>query len=212
MTFQKLRTNRWNHWIIIHLRYLVAFAFFPSGLTKLMGNRFTVLSTDTPIGYFFEAMYRTGFYWNFLGFCQIAAGILLMTQRYALLGALMFLAILSNIWVITISLSFTGTWVITSLMMVAIIILLIWDHHKLMPILSYNRSVTVKPYPDAGRVWINAGIIYAICLFVLSLPGPVDQELERWLSLGLILVIIITFLITNYKAYRNRSLLLKNQL
>lgn len=33
-----------------------------------------------------------------------------MAQRYATLGALMFLAILSNIWVITISLSFTCTW------------------------------------------------------------------------------------------------------
>ncbi|WP_128124743.1 hypothetical protein [Chryseobacterium carnipullorum] len=58
-----------------------------------------------------------------------------MTQRLALLGTLMFLAILSNIWIITISLSFTGTWVITSLMMIAVIILLIWDHHKLIPIL-----------------------------------------------------------------------------
>ncbi|WP_128124742.1 hypothetical protein [Chryseobacterium carnipullorum] len=65
MTFEKLRTNRFNQWVMIHLRYLVGFAFFPSGLTKLIGNRFTVLSTDTPIGYFFEAMYQTGFYWNF---------------------------------------------------------------------------------------------------------------------------------------------------
>ncbi|REC79850.1 DoxX family protein [Chryseobacterium elymi] len=211
MTFEKLRTNGLNQWIIIHLRYLVAFAFFPSGITKLLGNRFTMLSTDTPIGYFFEAMYRTGFYWNFLGLCQVVAGILLMTQRYAVLGTLMFLAILSNIWIITISLSFTGTWVITSLMMVAVIILLIWDHHKLLPVLGYNRSMTVKFYPDPGRIWINAGIIYTVCLLYLSFSGTVPRDLELWISRSLVLTVGFTFLFTNYKMYRKRSLLLKNQ-
>ncbi|PIF47159.1 DoxX-like protein [Chryseobacterium sp. 52] len=211
MTFEKRRTNRFNQWVIIHLRYLVGFAFFPSGLTKLMGNRFTVLSTDTPIGYFFEAMYHTGFYWNFLGFSQIVAGILLMTQRYALLGALMFLAILSNIWIITISLSFTGTWIITSLMMIAVIVLLIWDHHKLMPILGYNQSVLVKAYPDPSRLWINAGIIYTVCLMGLSLPGSMQKGLHQWISIALVIVVVVTFLVTHYKAYKNRSVLLKNQ-
>lgn len=211
MTFQKLRTNRRNQWIIIHLRYLVGFAFFPSGLTKLLGNRFTVLSTDTPIGYFFEAMYRTGGYWNFLGLCQIVAGILLMTQRYALLGTLMFLAILSNIWIITISLSFTGTWVITSLMMVAVIILLIWDHHKLLPVLSYNRTMTIPSYPDPGRIWINAGMIYTVCLMGLSVPGPVDKGLGQWVSMALVLVVFFTFLFTGYKMYKKLNLHVKNQ-
>ncbi|MCT2564732.1 DoxX family membrane protein [Chryseobacterium herbae] len=211
MTFEKLRTSRRNQWIIIHLRYLVGFAFFPSGLTKLLGNRFTVLSTDTPIGSFFEAMYQTGFYWNFLGLSQLVAGILLMTQRFALLGALMFLAILSNIWIITISLSFTGTWVITSLMMIAVTVLLIWDHHKLMPILGYNQSMTLKSYPDPGRIWINAGMMYTICLLGLSWPGPVDDDLEQWILRGLGVVVMLTFLLTQYKAYKSRRLLVKNQ-
>lgn len=211
MTFEKLRTNTRNQWIIIHLRYLVGFAFFPSGLTKLLGNRFTVLSIDTPIGYFFEAMYQTGFYWNFLGLSQIVAGILLMTQRFALLGALLFLAILTNIWIITISLSFTGTWVITSLMMMAVIVLLIWDHHKLMPLLGYNKPMTVKNYPDPGRIWINAGIIYTLCLLGLSWPGAVDEGLERWTVRGLAVIILFTFILTQYKTYKSRRLLLKNQ-
>jgi uncharacterized membrane protein YphA (DoxX/SURF4 family) len=36
MKFEKLRTSRFNQWVIIHLRYLIGFAFFPSGLVKLM--------------------------------------------------------------------------------------------------------------------------------------------------------------------------------
>lgn len=197
--------------MMIHLRYLVGFAFFPSGLTKLMGNRFTVISTDTPIGYFFEAMYQTGFYWNFLGLSQVVAGVLLMTQRFALLGALMFLAILTNIWIITISLSFTGTWIITSLMMIAVIVLLIWDHHKLIPILGHNQTITVKSYPDPGRSWINAGLIYTVCLLFLSFPGPVSSGLALWISRGFMMIIVLTFVFTHYKVYKSRNALLKNQ-
>ena len=57
MKFEQLRRNKWNNWTIVHLRYLVGLAFFPSGMTKLIGHRFTSISTDNPIGYFFEALY-----------------------------------------------------------------------------------------------------------------------------------------------------------
>lgn len=204
MKFDNLRTNRFNHWVIIHLRYLVGFAFFPSGLVKLLGERFTRISTDHPIGYFFEALYQSGFYWNFLGLAQVTAGVLLMTQRFATPGALMFLAILTNIWIITISLSFTGTWMITSLMMIAVLILVMWDQHKLLPIFNYNKSSVVKEYPDPGRNWIMAGVVYAISFIALYMVDPVKgEEYEKWLGIFLVLIILITFTISNYKAYKN---------
>ncbi|RZJ37063.1 MAG: DoxX family protein, partial [Chryseobacterium sp.] len=68
--YSKLRNNRTLSLMIIGIRFLVGFAFIPSGLKKLLGERFTSIGTDNPIGYYFEAMYRTGFYWEFLGFCQ----------------------------------------------------------------------------------------------------------------------------------------------
>lgn len=207
MKFANLRTNRINQWIIIHLRYLVGFAFFPSGLTKLIGNRFTRISTENPIGYFFEALYQSGFYWNFLGWAQVTAGILLLTQRYATLGALVFFAILTNIWVITLSLSFSGTWMITSLMMLAVSILLIWDGHKLLPIFNYNKSSIVKEYPDPCRIWIIAGMIYAFSFIVLYMLDPVHGAVyEKWLTKAFAAIILLTFATSNYKAYKNRKI------
>ncbi|WP_185287567.1 DoxX family membrane protein [Chryseobacterium lactis] len=207
MKFEKLRTSRFNQWVIIHLRYLIGFAFFPSGLVKLMGNRFTRISTDNPIGYFFEALYQSGFYWNFLGLAQITAGVLLMTQRYATLGALMFLTILTNIWIITISLSFKGTWIITSLMMIAVLILVIWDWHKFLPLFSYNKVSTVKEYPDPAPVWIVAGMIYAVSFIALYMLDPVKGNIyEKGLTGILVVIILSTFAFSNYKAYRNRRL------
>ncbi|MGH1519290.1 DoxX family membrane protein [Chryseobacterium sp. JK1] len=208
MKFHHLRTNSFNQWMIIHLRYLVGFAFFPSGLVKLMGERFTRISTDHPIGYFFEALYQSGLYWNFLGLAQVTAGILLITQRYATLGSLMFLAILSNIWIITISLSFKGTWIITSLMMIAVLILIIWDQHKLRPILNYNKPSSVKEYPDPGRIWIMAGVVYAFSLIVVCMLDTVNGNIyEELLSKTFLIIIPFTFVLTNYKAYKNRKLM-----
>lgn len=60
--------NKLEHWLAIwqsirvavpftwFTRFLLWLAFFPSGLTKVLGNRFTTLAVDTPVGGFFEAM------------------------------------------------------------------------------------------------------------------------------------------------------------
>ncbi len=209
MNFQRLRTNRMNQWIIIHLRYLVGFAFIPSGLVKVMGHRFTVIQPDNPVGYFFEALYQSGMYWNFLGWVQVVAGILLITQRYATLGALMFFAILSNIWIITLSMSFNGTWIITSLMMFAVMILLIWDKHKLLPIINYNTPSGMDGFPDPARPWVNAGIIYAVCFTAICILGTVkDNIYTQWLCGILLLSVLINFTASNYRAYRSRKSIL----
>mgnify|MGYP001006551191 CR=1 FL=1 len=112
-------------------RLLLGIAFIAPGLTKVLGNRFTVLGLDTPVGFFFEAMYRTGFYWRFLGLAQIVASLLLLIPRTASFGAVAFFPIILNIFVITVSLKFTGTWVITGLMLLANLYLLCWDYDRL---------------------------------------------------------------------------------
>jgi hypothetical protein len=51
--------------------------------------------------------------------------------RTATLGALMFFPLIVNIFVITVSLHFQGTPIITGLMLLANIYLLCWDYDKL---------------------------------------------------------------------------------
>ena len=56
--YNKLRSTSWVNTFVILTRYLIAFAFIPSGLKKIAGERFTQLGTDTQIGFFFEALYQ----------------------------------------------------------------------------------------------------------------------------------------------------------
>ena len=127
----RVKKNRLLRIFTVFTRILLALAFLPSGFTKLLGNRFTVLGIEDPIGFFFEALYRTGFYWRFLGICQLTVALLLLIPRTATLGALAYFPLILNIFVITVSMGFTGTPLITGLMLLASIYLLCWDYDKL---------------------------------------------------------------------------------
>ena len=125
-------------------RILLAAGFIPTGMVKLLGHRFTTITADSPIGAFFEAMYQTGLYWQFLGFSQVLAGVLLLIPRTAHLGALLFLPIVTNIFIVTVSLGFRGTPVVTGLMLLAVVYLNAWDYHRVRGIVTerpLNREV-----------------------------------------------------------------------
>ena len=132
----RVKRNRLLKIFTVFTRILLALAFLPSGLTKVLGNRFTVLGIDDPVGFFFEALYRTGFYWRFLGICQLTVALLLVLPRTATLGALAYFPLILNIFVITVSMGFTGTPVITGLMLLASIYLLCWDYDKLKKVFN----------------------------------------------------------------------------
>jgi uncharacterized membrane protein YphA (DoxX/SURF4 family) len=132
----RVRRERLLRIFTVVTRILLALGFVPSGLTKVLGNRFTILGIDNPVGFFFEAMYRTGFYWRFLGLCQLAAALLLLIPRTATVGALVYFPLILNIFVITVALDFRGTPFITGLMLLANIYLLCWDYDKLKPLVK----------------------------------------------------------------------------
>ena len=152
-------------------RILLAAGFIPTGMVKMLGRRFTLISPDTPIGAFFEAMYQTGGYWQFLGFSQVLAGALLLIPRTAHLGALLFVPIMTNIFVVTVALGFRGTPLVTGLMLVAVIYLCAWDYHRIRSVL------TERPWPVDRAIpalkldrWERAGfVVFALSLLAVFL-------------------------------------------
>ena len=77
-----------------------AAGFIAPGLTKVLGYRFAnpeVITTDTPIGAFFDVFFAAGAYYQFVGAAQILAAILLLSPRTAALGAVIYFPIILNI-------------------------------------------------------------------------------------------------------------------
>ena len=148
---------------IIYTRYLIGGAFVFSSIIKIKGKRFTTYSQeDAPLGsamHFFETLYQTGGYWQFIGWAQVLAGFLLMTQRYAKLGAVINFPILLNVFVITISMDFGGTPLITGLMLAANLMLLIWHWGELKSLINLPYTPEPKDQEENKPLWAITGVL-----------------------------------------------------
>jgi hypothetical protein len=132
-----------NHWLQLFTaftRILLAVAFIPPSYKKIVHEPFTTLPDSNAVGHYFNALYQTGFYYEFIGWAQMIAAILLLFPRTAHLGALLFLPIIANIAVLTTSAGFVGTWLLTILMCLAATYLVAWEYDRLKPIIFYNRD------------------------------------------------------------------------
>lgn len=163
-TFLRIRSIAFCYRFTLFTRILLAAAFVPTGMVKLMGERFTLMGTTNPVGAFFEAMYQTGLFWRFIGLSQIVAAILLLVPRFAHLGAAVFVPIIVNIFVITVSLQFGGTPIVTGLMLLAVAYLCVWDYHRFRPMLTTSPLTEVVPVQRLDR-WEKIGfVVFAFSL------------------------------------------------
>jgi uncharacterized membrane protein YphA (DoxX/SURF4 family) len=174
--FDRWRRPLLSQLLTIYLRYLIGSAFLIAaiGMGKLSGGG-PLLSIPgqslcdlQPIQQFFRVMADSGLYWKFIGWTQIFAGILLITQRFARVGALIFFGMILNIFVITVSYDFKGTPVVAGLMLLVSIYLLIWDADTLQYLFRTPRGI--------------------------SAPSPVGQAIHQdpfWSLLGLCLIACI---------------------
>jgi uncharacterized membrane protein YphA (DoxX/SURF4 family) len=173
------RKKIWFNYFIVFTRVLIGFSFIPSGLVKAYGQPFTTLPTTMSIGYFFDAMYKTGVYWNFIGVMQITAGFLLITQRFATLGALLFFAIISNIFCITVGLDFGNTNFITGLLFLAAILLLLWDYQKIKLLFLSLEDIKKQQFTEdlISKTWTYYGIgFFIFALLFCQIPYIIGKH------------------------------------
>jgi hypothetical protein len=165
----------------IYLRYLIGGAFFiaafgmgkVSGTSNLMGSMDHPIQELKPIQQFFRVMTDSGLYWKFIGWTQIIAGMLLMTQRFARLGALIFFGLILNIFVITIAYDFKGTPVVTGLLLLAATWLLIWDLRSLQVLVRDNVELVRVPLNIMDSAyWMWLGVVMIVTIIGLALFSP----------------------------------------
>lgn len=172
---------------VIYLRYLIGFAFVYASVVKIKGERFTSIAPTEPVGYFFEAMYQSGFYWNFLGWAQLISGALLMSQRFSTVGALIFLPIITNVCLITHSVNFgSGTPTVTTLMLLGTIFLVLWDYKKWIILFKKDHTIYVDLRSESedklmnDLVWVAAGLLFVLFTIAFHLTG--DTYIIAWIG------------------------------
>jgi hypothetical protein len=179
----------WMHLFAAFTRCLLAVGFIPPSIVKIMHQPFTSLPESSTVGYFFNALLKTGFYYDFIGWCQLTAAILLLIPQASHIGAFLFLPIIANIAVLTISVGFTGTWIITSFMFLAALFLTLWEYDRLKPAFFYRREKRSRRF-RYQFIAIPAffGLGGAVLGFLLWLAG--EANASNSLRIGGILVAI----------------------
>ena len=162
----------------VFCRVALAAGFLPSGYVKIIGERFTDLSNNQPMGHYLEALHHTGYYYTFIGIAQMTAAILLLIPRTALLGALLYFPIILNICILSLAVRFEGSLLSSPLMVLANLFLLCWNYDKLKFILTNKRPAhdmaQQKAINNKFPVKFFAGAFAAIVVLVLVITNLFD--------------------------------------
>lgn len=132
--------NVWLQRFTVVTRILLAVAFIPPGLVKILNIPFTKLPPTHPVGQFFDVFYNISPWYQSVGWAQVIAALLLLFPRTATLGAMVYLPLIINITIITNAVGFQGTSLITNLMLLANIYLLCWDYDKFKALMPHRTE------------------------------------------------------------------------
>ena len=185
--YEEAKADKWFQRFAVFCRIALAASFIPSGYIKIMGERFTGLSSNNPLGHYFDALQLTGYYYTFIGIAQIITALLLLIPRTSLLGALMYFPIIVNICVLTYATRFAGTRIVT-IMVLANLFLLIWDYNRLKHILPFKQPKTdpyvlKKPLGKRLRIIFFGGSFAVLAFIIIGTfylfeIGPGNAEAE----------------------------------
>lgn len=116
---------------VISIRIFLGLLFFTSGMSKLTNNHFFSYTFFPGSLEIILEPYGLGLLGRFVAWAEIFVGLLLFSQRFATLGAIMLVPLLANILVITTSLGWQGTPYAVAFMLALNVFLLAADYRKL---------------------------------------------------------------------------------
>lgn len=169
----------------VFCRISLAAGFLPAGYVKIIGERFTDLHNNQPMGHYLEALFHTGYYYPFIGYLQITAAILLLIPRTALLGVLIYFPIILNICILSLAVRFEGSLLTSPMMVMACLYLFCWDYDKLKYILPfYNAGAPPQQLKVDNKFPFKffAGVFAFIVLFVFTITHVFDLMPRNTLS------------------------------
>lgn len=210
----RAREKRWMHIFVIVLRILIAFAFIPAGLKKVTGQPFTDTVNTGVFHEFVQIFHDTGFFYHFVGAMQLLAAVLLMTQRFANLGAVILTPILGSILVFCWSTWVVPTATVVTLMSLGLVFLLLWDIQKWKSIFfTDGQNVALKipaTHPTIDmKLWTLCGWAILILYFATAAitgevhrPKGADWSNPNFVVLQVIMLLPLVTFVIDYR--RNR--------
>ncbi len=156
-----LRARRWSHLVVANLRIMLGFAFVPAGLKKVLYQPFTDPQNTGAFHDFLHAFYATGLFYQFVGGVQLVIAVLLATQTFSTLGALMALPVMICITVFCWSTGVIPTAIVATMMLSGTLALVVWDVDRWLTVLNPGyvapASDTTASPPIDPSLWRACG-------------------------------------------------------
>jgi hypothetical protein len=158
---------------VVGTRIFLGFVFFTAGMGKLThGHYFPLTMFPMSLAKILEP-HGLGLWGEFVAWSQVIIGFLLMSQRFATLGAIMSLPLILNIFVITVSLGFGGTPYLNGFLIALNLFLLAADYHKLK-FLFIDDVAEFRKVPLRRRCW-PADALWAVALALCLVAGSFHE-------------------------------------
>lgn len=180
---QRPNYTRLKRWLIIYLRFALACDLILYGTVKVIKTQFPApplnrlvqqFGDASPMGLLWTFMGHSEPYTVFTGAAEMVGGILLMLPQTALLGALVLLGVLVNIFML--NMSYDVPVKLYSLHLLIIALFLTAQHaRRLANLFLFNRRVApVEDTPLFDRQWLNRATVvlrfvfaaYIICFYM----------------------------------------------
>lgn len=215
---QGLREKRWAQLFVVNLRIFIGLAFLPASLKKLLGQPFTDPEKTGLFHEFLHAFHAIDGFYQVVGALQLIAALLLMSQRFATLGALVALPLLLAISALCWSSAGIPTVTVVTLMTMGVVGLLLWEMDRWRALFGAEGEafeMTSPPLPelvDRG-LWGRCGIAMVLVYGVVTLSQggvyrPRGVELGNpafYLLPAIVLFPIVTWLLDRARYRRRQS-------
>ncbi len=176
--------------LIYGLRWFLGLLFLISGLAKLVPG---FPNTMGPVDLEHTlAPHGLALYARFIAVSEVGIGLLLLTRRYATIGALMLVPMLVSIIVITYALEWQGTPYVVAVFLLLTLILIAYDLPKLAVLVGDSAAAPGRdrlPAYFPRLAWLTAAGAVLLMLGVIRLASPGEPGLYGILALLIGLVI-----------------------
>jgi len=169
--------SRFFFFLVIASRLFLGLLMFTAGMSKLYDGAFP--SLIGPVWLTEElSKYGLEYLGQFVAWSQVVIGLLLLTQRFATLGAVMLMPMLLNIFMVMLSMgihyyqpntvnSAINTSIIVAVLLAINLMLLIYDYHKLKFIFcesdDYLKSRRVRRKNSLADYLVISGMVITLC-------------------------------------------------
>ena len=171
---------RLHQWLQTYVRYALCLTMLGYGVAKAIPNQFPSPSLDrllqpfgdaSPMGLLWTFMGASAAYTIFAGLSEMLGGLLLLTRRTQLLGALVSMGVMTNVVLLNFCYD-VPVKLFSSHLLLMSIFLILPDAKRLLNLLVFNRRVEPAPLqPLFRRKWLHWSALVLRTVFVLGWTG-----------------------------------------